>query len=596
VPDGRGLIAKIAASVQPRPAWQGLAAACPRPWFAAKYNLSSLKIAGMTNKHGRVVMQFGRLILSIIAGVLIMASAAQAETAPALTGKVLGPDGAPLEGVVVSAGRPTSTITVSVVSGADGTYRFPAGKLAPGKYFLAIRATSYDLDSGGAATIAAGRTATADLKLKPTRDLASQLTNAEWLASFPGTDQQKLALLSCTGCHTLQRIARSTHDETEWLATIKRMATYAQESSPLKPQKTEDSFLGRTPPEVLQRLAAYLATVNLSGRPEWKYPLKVMPRATGRGTHVVVTEYKLPQPTFEPHDVILDGKGQVWFSDFVELKLGHLDPKTGKVAEYALSQRKPDAPVGELDIEPAGAHGLVLGMTWQATLARFDTATKKFHYYPIPAAADDKVAQLIMTTNRADVAGKVWTANEGHHEFYRVDLASGAMQKFGPYPHTSYGLAADSHDNLFFADFGNDTIGRVDAKTGEATFYQTPTRMSRPRRGHMDAQDRFWFAEFFANGVGMLDPKSGAIKEWQVPTAWTAPYDAMVDKNGEVWTGGMTTDRVVRISAETGQAIEYPLPDNTNIRRVFVDNRTNPVTFWTGSNHGAAIVKVEPLD
>ena len=238
----------------------------------------------------------------------------------------------------------------------------------------------------------------------------------------------------------------------------------------------------------------------------------------------------------------------------------------------------------------------MMGMTWQATLARFDTDTKKFRFYPIPAAADDSVAQHIMTTNRADVDGKVWTANEGHHEFYRVDLASGAMEKFGPFPHTSYGLAADSHNNLFFADFGNDTIGRVDAKTGRATFFQTPTKMSRPRRGHMDAQDRFWFAEFGANAVAMLDPSSGAINEWRAPTPWTAPYDAILDKNGEAWTGGMTTDRVLRLDPHTGQSIEYPLPDNTNIRRVFVDNRTNPVTFWTGSNHGAAIVKVEPLD
>jgi hypothetical protein len=38
------------------------------------------------------------------------------------------------------------------------------------------------------------------------------------------------------------------------------------------------------------------------------------------------------------------------------------------------------------------------------------------------------------------------------------------------------------------------------------------------------------------------------------------------------------------------------LPKDTNIRRVFVDNTTNPVTFWTGSNHGASIVKLEPQD
>ena len=58
----------------------------------------------------------------------------------------------------------------------------------------------------------------------------------------------------------------------------------------------------------------------------------------------------------------------------------------------------------------------------------------------------------------------------------------------------------------------------------------------------------------------------------------------------------MTTGRVVRLDPKTGQTVEYLLPKETNIRRVFVDNSTTPVTFWTGSNHGAAIVKVEPLD
>jgi hypothetical protein len=29
---------------------------------------------------------------------------------------------------------------------------------------------------------------------------------------------------------------------------------------------------------------------------------------------------------------------------------------------------------------------------------------------------------------------------------------------------------------------------------------------------------------------------------------------------------------------------------------VFVDNSATPVAFWVGSNHGASIVKLEPLD
>lgn len=32
------------------------------------------------------------------------------------------------------------------------------------------------------------------------------------------------------------------------------------------------------------------------------------------------------------------------------------------------------------------------------------------------------------------------------------------------------------------------------------------------------------------------------------------------------------------------------------LAQVFVDNSTNPVTFWVGNNEGASIVKLEPLD
>jgi hypothetical protein len=58
----------------------------------------------------------------------------------------------------------------------------------------------------------------------------------------------------------------------------------------------------------------------------------------------------------------------------------------------------------------------------------------------------------------------------------------------------------------------------------------------------------------------------------------------------------MLNDRVVRLTTKTGDTTEYLLPRSTNIRRVFVDNSTTPVTFWVGSNHGASIIKLEPLD
>ena len=59
----------------------------------------------------------------------------------------------------------------------------------------------------------------------------------------------------------------------------------------------------------------------------------------------------------------------------------------------------------------------------------------------------------------------------------------------------------------------------------------------------------------------------------------------------------MLSDQVTSGSdTKSGDMVQYLLPRTTNIRRVFVDNSTTPVTFWVGSNHGASIVKLEPLD
>jgi hypothetical protein len=68
------------------------------------------------------------------------------------------------------------------------------------------------------------------------------------------------------------------------------------------------------------------------------------------------------------------------------------------------------------------------------------------------------------------------------------------------------------------------------------------------------------------------------------------------DKAGFAWAGGMNNDHVVRVNTRTGETVEYLLPRATNIRRVNVDNSTNPPTFWVGNNLGASIIKVEPLD
>jgi len=97
----------------------------------------------------------------------------------ALVGHVGSEAEGPMEGVLVSASRVGSTMTVIVVSDREGRYAFPASRLEPGRYRLGIRAVGYEMDDPGELEVTAKSTQ-ADLKLRKTRDLVSQLTSAEW--------------------------------------------------------------------------------------------------------------------------------------------------------------------------------------------------------------------------------------------------------------------------------------------------------------------------------------------------------------------------------------------------------------------------------
>src|SRR5258706_8408949 len=83
------------------------------------------------------------------------AKAADAQGPTALSGQVTSQEEGAMEGVVVSAKKEGSTITVSVISDNKGHYSFPANRLEPGHYSLQTRAVGYNLDVPASADLAA---------------------------------------------------------------------------------------------------------------------------------------------------------------------------------------------------------------------------------------------------------------------------------------------------------------------------------------------------------------------------------------------------------------------------------------------------------
>jgi streptogramin lyase len=550
------------------------------------------------------------LLASVCVAFVLAAGAdpSRAQTAAAaLAGQVTSNQEGPMEGVLVTAKKTGSTIATTVVTGKDGRYSFPASRLDPGQYAITIRAAGYDLDGKGAADVAGGKTTSIDLKLKPTKNLAAQLTNADWINSMPGTPRQKDALLNCITCHTIDRIVRSVHDANEFVQIQQRMGTYANQSVPTRPQKRLAERLqeerGDTRNTAQEERAEFLASINLSQHETWNYPLKAAPRPTGRATHVIITEYDLPRHEIEPHDVIVGADGTVWYSNFGEQNLGKMDPKTGKVTEIKLPELKKGWPQGSLALHADVQGNIWFGMMYQGAIGKYDAKAEKVVTYSLPPEMNKDMAQVNMVRpEQAAIDGKVWSQNNGFAAIHRLDLKTGAIETISPFEvkpgvaHNVYDIVPDSKNNVYFTDFAQQHIGRVDAKTGQTTLFEVPTKASAPRRGMMDAEDRLWFGLYRGNKIAMFDTKAEKFKEWEMPMPFSAPYDVMIDKTGEVWTGSMLDDRVTRLDPNTGTFVEYLLPRETNIRRVFVDNSTTPVTFWVGNNHQGSIIKLEPLD
>ncbi len=524
-----------------------------------------------------------------------------AATPAALTGTVSSAAEGAMEGVVVTAHRDGSIVSVSVTTDAKGQYAFPEGRLEPGPYQLAIRAIGYELGKRVTATVAAEMTTTVDLKLDTVKDISHQMNNAEWLMSMPGTEEQKATLLDCTSCHTLERIVRSTHDVNEWMQVITRMKGYGAVSQPIKPQPMLDRSRAGTP-EQYRKMAEYLATINLSAVDHWQYPLKTMPRPKGESTRAIVTEYEVGNETTEPHDVVLDKDGNVWYSDFGELYISKFDPKTLKLTEYPVKEFKPNAPKGNLSLQFDKDGKLWFDTMYQGALGCIDTKTGETKFYPLDAKWNDDRVQLNFVGLHPEVDGKVWTKSVGTQDIFRLDLASNTWEKFHPTSalpadrrYSIYQVMSDSKNNLWMAEFTEGHLGRIDAKTLEVKWFATPTPHARARRMEIDDQDRVWVTEYRGNKVAMFDPKTEKFTEYQLPP-YTYPYRANVDKNGNIWASTMATDRVVRLHPKTGVAEEYLMPSDTNMRTVYVNDKTTPVSFWVGSNHDHRLVKVEPLD
>jgi streptogramin lyase len=556
---------------------------------------------------------------SIAAGAMCSAAPhllAQTSDSVVLRGVVSSQQEGLMEGVVVSVRRDGANFTVSVVSDAQGKYSFPRSHVEPGKYSLTIRAVGYDLNSPGSVEITEGKTTNEDLKLEKTKDLASQLSSLEWAMSAPGTTDQKDKVIyqtvSCAYCHAWERIMKSNHTPDEFVDLITRMQKYYTDGSAVSRDNRgrgqpgpsdqvaaadQNTIWGREPFGVPKKeLAEYLATVNLSGgKTAWPFEMKTLPRPKGKATRVIITQYDMPRPDTVAHDLDLDSGGTVWYTDESRMFFGKMNPKTGKFTEYAL----PPVPPGNLP----GARDIQVdrdGNIWfPRRIANAAIVLTKFNPKTEEVSTIEGVGTQFMALGPE---GKIWAGwTRVDPKTMKVEATYGweKSPNIPPGPHRQYVdlTVVNSKGNPYAPDIGGSYIIGIDAKTGEARFWQVPTPRSSPRRGRMDSQDRYWFAEYTGDKIGMFDTRTEKFQEWPMLRKYTTPYAVSApDKNGYVYATSNMSERLIRLDPKTGEIVEYQMPTEFDSKKIAFDPTTNRSTLWMCNTRTARMMKVEPLD
>jgi virginiamycin B lyase len=529
----------------------------------------------------------------------------------ALSGTVNSQEEGTMEGVLVTLRRDGANHTVTVVSNAEGRYNFPRSHVTAGEHAVAIRATGFDLTGPGRITIVDAAAASLDLALEKTKDLAAQLTSLEWAMSFPGTTEQKDKLVyqakSCNYCHNYERIVRSKHNAQRFESVIKRMNSYYPDGTAVSNDgrgwgqpllKFGDSFGKPTPNGPMEgrgdrwggwnmaELGQYLETVNLSGgKADWSYDLQAsLPRPTGKGTRVIITQWDQPRKVTVSHDMAVDSKGNVWYGDESHQFIGMLNPKTHAFIDYPL----PPVPTGHLpgtrDVQVDNDDNIWFPMRvagGASRLTKFEPKTRKV------TTVEDTTGQFIALGPN----NKMWMGGAGNI-FTRVDIKTAKTE--GQFEGRGYQVVVNSKGNPYIGG-GQGVVG-YDVAAGERLSYALPTKGGFARRGKMDAQDRFWFGEYYGDKIGMFDTKTGTFKEWPL-RKYSTPYSASLpDKDGYVWAPSNMSDRVFRLNPETGEMIEYLMPTELDTKEIEFDPTSDGVAALMTNMRNARVIRIEPLD
>jgi virginiamycin B lyase len=267
-----------------------------------------------------------------------------------------------------------------------------------------------------------------------------------------------------------------------------------------------------------------------------------------------LTQFKVPTDNSQPRDITVGSDGNLWFTEGNEVFTPGPDPDGGGTFHRNVGRITPAGKITEFRIEDGigatqcfcllgdivqGPDGILYFTTNNPGLGRITTDGEI-----LPFVAPDNSA-----ANGSGIAAHgddIWYADFNNDSLWRYDTTgpdTGFTQFPVPEPSD---VAVDEAGIVWFAATSDQAIGRLDPATGNATL--TPTDTLIPGGITVASDGDIWFsARFVPQGVGELDPDTNDVREFPL-TDNPGPQDIAASPEGSVWFTQTTEGNIARIT------------------------------------------------
>ena len=267
------------------------------------------------------------------------------------------------------------------------------------------------------------------------------------------------------------------------------------------------------------------------------------PSAIHQQISPTITEYVIPRPGNFPHDPAVAADGSVWYTDQRNSYIGHLDPETGKIVDFAT----PDPGLG-----PARTHGrsrrqhLVHGPgAWtpgtgesrkpgRSRSMRFRTPRRIRTPRSFTTARSGlRTRTTIVTAISIPRPGKRWCT--------RCPRRMRSPTGLSPHPTAPSGSRCSARTSW---------VTSIRRRAG-CTRSPLPAADARPRRLQVGSDGTVWYTDYGRGYLGALDPKTGKVREWKSPSPEAGPYGIAIGTDGRIWYCESRTGTMVAFDPKT---------------------------------------------